>query len=145
MNTLSLHDRDFYGWTEQQAALLQAGRWSEVDVEHLIEELEDMGASQYRELENRLGILLAHLLKWKFQPDRRGNSWRLTVKDQRRRIGRLLDRNPGLTPRLPQAFGTAYGDAVLLAAKETGFDESIFPETPAFSLEETLSDAYWPE
>lgn len=145
MSVVSLHDRDFYSWTEQQAALLQQGRLSELDVEHLIEELEDMGASQYRELENRLGILLAHLLKWKFQPERRGNSWRLTVKDQRRRIGRLLDRNPGLMPRLPKAFETAYEDAVLLAAKETGFEESSFPLASPFTLEATLDDAYWPE
>jgi hypothetical protein len=141
----NLHDRDFYAWTHQQAELIRQGRLTELDTEHLLEELDDMGASQYRELENRLGVLLAHLLKWRYQPERRGNSWRLTIKDQRRRIGRLLQRNPGLTPRLQQAFVTAYEDAVLLAAKETEKDESAFPPDPPFTCEQALGANYWPD
>ena len=82
----NLHESDFYRWTHEQAALLRERRLDELDTEHLIEELWDMGASQERELESRLAVLLAHLLEWRFQLERRGKSWWATIKEQRFRI-----------------------------------------------------------
>jgi len=140
----NLHDTDFYTWTREQAELLRQRRVDELDSEHLIEELWDMGASQERELESRLGVLLAHLLKWRFQPQRRGKSWRATSKEQRYRISRLLTKNPGLASQLPDAFEAAYVTGVLKAMKETPLDESDFPVQCPFSLEQTLDAAYWP-
>lgn len=69
-----LHDADFYTWTQQQADHLRAGRLDALDALHLIEELESMGAREWRELETRLSILLQHLLKWRYQPERRGSN-----------------------------------------------------------------------
>ena len=83
-----LHRQDFRAWTRQQADLIRSGRFAELDAVNLIDEIEDMGGSRERELESRLGVLLAHLLKWRYQPDRRGRSWRLTIAEQRRRIAR---------------------------------------------------------
>lgn len=65
----------FFAWTQEQSALIRAKRWSEIDVEHLAEEVEDMRKSERRSLESRLEILLMHLLKWQVQKDRRSNSW----------------------------------------------------------------------
>lgn len=78
------------------AQLLREGRLAEIDCEYVAEELEDMGAAKERELESRLGVLMAHLLKWIFQPERRGNSWIATIKEQRQRVVRLLRKNPSL-------------------------------------------------
>jgi hypothetical protein len=136
---------DFYGWALQNAELLRQGRLGEIDSERIAEELEDMGASKERELENRLGVLLAHLLKWVYQPERRGNSWRLTIEEQRRRLERLLRKNPSLKSRLAENFIDAYGDARLIASRETGLPKDKFPEACPFSLEQTLDDGYWPE
>jgi hypothetical protein len=144
MSTRGQHDEDFYTWATESAALIRAGRLQDLDLEHLAEELEDMGASRERELESRLAILAAHLLKWRYQPERRGNSWRATIKEQRRRLERLLRRNPGLAPRLSEAFQDAYGDARLIAMRETGMDEDTFPEQAPFSLEQCLTEGYWP-
>ena len=91
--TTATYETDFYLWTQQQAALLRQGQLSALDVENLAEEIDDMGASRERELENRLAVLLAHLLKWIVQPERRGNSWRLTILEQRRRLARLLEKS----------------------------------------------------
>jgi len=77
------YEQDFYGWTQEQAALLRAGRLTDLDIENLIEEVETMGRSEKRELESRLTVLLLHLLKWKYQPNRRGRSWNLTIKGHR--------------------------------------------------------------
>lgn len=70
----TLYEKDFYAWTIETAKALKEKAFNKVDIEHLIEELDDMGASQRNELESRLGVLLAHLLKWQFQPSHRGKS-----------------------------------------------------------------------
>jgi len=87
-----------------------------------------MGASERRELINRLAVLLAHLLKWHYQPSFRGRSWQLTIKEQRRQLQRLLNDNPSLHARLEEFTSDAYVDSVLLAAKETGLEESAWRE-----------------
>ena len=133
-----LHDTDFYGWTHQQVSLLRTGRFEELDLSNLIDEIEDMGKSQMRELESRLGILLAHLLKWRYQPERRSIRWETTLQEQRRRLTRLLADNPSLKPRLPKAQDDAYGDARLIARRETALPDSTFPETSPFSIEQIL-------
>lgn len=134
MTTSTLYDRDFYAWTQQQAQLLRAGQISLLDVEHLAEEIEEMGGSVHHQLESRLGILLMHLLKWQFQPNFRSRSRQLTVKEQRRKIERLLRKNPSLAVNLEETIGDAYGDAILAAAKETGLSESVFPEGCPYTL-----------
>jgi Domain of unknown function DUF29 len=71
----SFYEEDYLAWTEQQVALLRAGRADEVDLGNLIDELEDMGRAEWRDLENRLESLLAHMLKRDYQPEKRSRSW----------------------------------------------------------------------
>lgn len=140
-----LYEQDYYGWALHNAELLRQGRLGEIDSERIAEELEDMGGSRERELEHHLGVLLAHLLKWVYQPERRGNSWRATIREQRLRVARVLRKNPSLKSRLDEAFAEAYEDARLIAMRETGLDERVFPELSPFTLAETLDDGYWPD
>ena len=109
---MSLYDRDFFAWANEQAALLRAGCLAAADIENIAEEIESMGRSEKRELLSRLAILLMHILKWQAQPMLRGNSWRGTIKIQRREIARYLADNPSLTAKLPEVLSAAYGDAV---------------------------------
>ena len=138
------YDTDFYAWASTQAALLRAGKLDQADIAHIAEEIEDMGKGELRELENRLAVLFAHLLKWHFQPTLRSRSWELTIKEQRRRLRRHLAQNPSLRSKVPQAREDAYGDAVLAAARQTGLAESAFPEACPFSLDQALDDDWWP-
>ncbi|CAI8832984.1 DUF29 domain-containing protein [Methylocaldum szegediense] len=140
-----LYVRDFYAWTQQSARLIREGRFDELDLEHIAEEIESTGASERRELINRLGLLLAHLLKWHYQPLYRGKSWELAIKEQCRRLKRLLNDNPSLKPHAETVLSEAFGDAVLMAAKETGLDESSFSQSCPYSLEQTLSPEFLPE
>ena len=139
------YERDFHAWALETAALLRQRRFAEVDVDNIAEELESMGRSERHQLVNRLAVLLAHLLKWQFQPERRGNSWRYTIEEQRRRIQRLLDENPSLNANLENAFENAYGDAVLIAAGELDRDKNIFPSACPCGLEQALNSDYWPD
>ncbi|HWP00637.1 MAG TPA: DUF29 domain-containing protein [Methylococcus sp.] len=136
--------QDFYGWTQEQAALLRAGRWSETDLAQLAEEIENMGRSEWRELESRLKVLLVHLLKWRFQPSHRGRSRELTIKEQRRAVFHVLKANPSLEPRLDEVLADAYELAILGAARETGLDEGAFPERCPWSIEAVLNPEFLP-
>jgi hypothetical protein len=144
-NSRQLYDRDFYGWAREQAGLLRVGRVSEADIEHIAEEIESMGKSERNQLLNRLAVLLAHLLKWHFQPALRGNSWRLTVREQRRRVDRVMTQNPGLRPELDAILADAHGDALLIAERETGLLESAFPSNCPWSFEQIVELDFWPE
>ena len=93
MSTL-LYDSDFYRWTVEQVERLRLGKWEGLDIENLAEEIEALGSQKRSELENRLAILLGHLIKWDLQPRLRGKSWRLTIKEQRIQIKKLIRKNP---------------------------------------------------
>jgi hypothetical protein len=144
MATLSLHELDFYAWTLQQVDLIKSGNLVDVDFEHVLQEIESMGASERRELINRLAILLAHLLKWHYQPSFRGRSWQLTIKEQRRQLQRHLMDNPSLHARLDEFIADSYIDSVLLAAKETGLDESAFPVHCPYPQDDLLNPEFYP-
>jgi len=149
MNSVTLtapsYDFDFYGWTQQQADLIRAGELARLDLDNILEEIESMGRSEQRGLGNRLEVLLAHLLKWKYQPDFRGGSWQFTIEEQRRRIARLLKKNPSLKSELPETLEEAYDDAIRFAAKETGLARSTFPAQCPWAFEEFMDDGFWPD
>jgi Domain of unknown function DUF29 len=137
--TTTLYNTDFYSWTTQTAQLLKQRRFSELDLENLIEEIEDLGRSEYRALESRLEVLLMHLLKVRYQPEMHTKSWDLTIQEQRLRIQRLLRDNPGLKPKLPQAWEDAWEPALIQAQKETGLDSTAFPQENPFTLDEAIA------
>jgi hypothetical protein len=141
MNTL--HDQDFHLWASQQAHLLRSGRLHDLDVDDLIEELEEMSGSHRRELINRLGVLIAHLLKWQFQPTARSSSWVGTIKEQRRKLNRLLRENPSLKNITPDKISDAYGDALAIVEKDTGLNETNFPELCPFTIVQILDESFW--
>jgi len=141
----SLYDQDFYAWTAEQAALLRAGRLDQADIENIAEEIESMGRSEKRELVNRLAVLLLHLLKWRFQPSHRGNSWRLTIKEQRYRLNAHLRDNPSLKAQLDDAIRDAYRLACVEAARETGLAESSFPADCPFDFDQAIAEDFWPD
>lgn len=140
----NLYDQDLYTWAMTSAELLRDGRLDELDREHLAEELESMGKSELRALESRLTVLLAHLLKWQFQPERRGKSWQRTLVEQRKRIARLLRDSPSLRPRVPALLPDAYDSALRLAAEETGLDETDFPAECPYTPEQALAEDFYP-
>ena len=141
----TLYDRDFYAWANEQAALLRAGKLADADLAHIAEEIESMGRTEKRELVNRLAVLLAHLLKWQFQSTARSTSRRLTMEEQRRQLVRHLRDNPSLKAKLSEALEDAYGDAILSATRETGFDRTTFPTECPWTFEQIMDADFWPE
>ena len=139
------YEKDFYAWTAHNAKLLREGRLSEIDIEHIAEEIESMGKSEKRELISRLAVLLAHLLKWQFQPEKQSNSWKYTIEEQRDEVLELLEERPSLRHEIQDKLDRSYRKAMLWAATEMGVNKSIFQEKCSFSLEETLNKNFYPE
>lgn len=143
---ITRYDDDVVAWANEQARLLRAGRFDLLDIKHLADEIEDVGKSEQRELASRMAVLLAHLLKLKYQPERRGNSWQRTITEQRARIRRRLKKTPSLKACLSDAdwWLDAWGDAVELAANESGLDATIFPMACPWTEAEILDDNWLP-
>ncbi len=139
-----LYDKDFFAWSREQADLLRAGKLAQADIEHIADEIDSMGRTEKRELVSRLTALLMHLLKWRFQPEKRSASWEATIQVQRNRLFDHLDDNPSLKPLLPQALASAYRDARLEAAAETGLPLATFPVDCEWSAEQASDGAFWP-
>ena len=139
------YDRDFYAWTLHSADLLRHGKFSEVDIENVAEEIESMGRRDKRELISRLAVLMAHLLKWTFQARDRRNSWLYTIKEQRIKVRKLLTESPSLKHELSLKVAEAYEEAVVIAASETGLNENIFPNEFPFTFEQCLDSQFFPD
>lgn len=139
------YDFDVIAWANEQAALIRAGRFDLLDIEHIADEIEDVGRSEHREFKSRMAVLLAHLLKWKYQSGYRGNSWRLTIKEQRRGIVLCLKQTPSLKSDLNNLdwMELVWSDAIGIAASETGLDS--LPESCPWSFEQFMNPDFWPE
>jgi hypothetical protein len=141
----NLYEHDFYAWTQEQAQHLRTGTTKQLDWSNLAEEIEDMGKNLRRELESRLKVLFAHLLKWQYQPSHRGHSWQYTIEEQRNELLDHLADNPSLQSKLPEAVQRGYRNAIVVAARETGLAKSTFPLECPWTLEQALNTEFWPE
>jgi hypothetical protein len=140
------YDTDFYEWTQHQAAALAAGHVSELDLANLAEEIESLGRSDRRELRSRLKVLMMHLLKWSYQPERRrtGRSWWRTIRTQRGDISLILEDSPSLRGQVPDMIEADYRAVRIHASGETGLPLETFPETCPWTAEQVLDEAFWP-
>ncbi|NEP55656.1 MAG: DUF29 domain-containing protein [Symploca sp. SIO2G7] len=143
MNT-SLYDQDYYTWLMETAYLLTEGRFSELDIPNLIDEIESMGKSQKRAIESYLKVLLLHLLKWQYQPDYRSGSWRGSIYNARKGIHKRLQESPSLKSYPQELLTECYEIARFNAHIETELPLETFPETPTFTIEQVLDENFWP-
>ena len=138
----ALYEQDYYLWLKQTVQALQTGKWEELDLDNLLEEISDMGKSERRALESNLTVILLHLLKYKYQPTHRSNSWLASIIEHRLRLKKQLRESPSLKPYLEQVFSECYSDATLRAAVETGLSPEVFPVESPFSIEAALDLNY---
>ncbi|MEM6839327.1 MAG: DUF29 domain-containing protein [Cyanobacteria bacterium P01_C01_bin.120] len=140
-----LYQRDFCQWAEKMAALLRTGDFAQLDLDNLIEEVEDLSGSQKRGLLSNLRVLLMHLLKYQYQPDKRSPSWRSSIIEHRLRLQELLEESPSLKAFLAENFDKAYQKARKQAALETDLPIQIFPQVCLFSQMDVLHEDWLPE
>lgn len=144
MTAATPYETDFYQWTQQQAALIRQGQFSELDTAHLIDEIEDMQHINRRALGSHLENILMHLLKWQYQPDRHRSSWKSSILKGRNAVDRLLEDSPSLAPQLPALVTAEYRRARKEAESETGLALATFPEQCPFTVDQITGD-FWPD
>ena len=141
----SFYDHDFYAWTQAQAEALRSYQPSWMDWENAAEELESMGKRDRREVESRVGVILMHLVKWQWQPEKRTHSWQSTIITQRKELAKILEQSPSLRQVAHDAATGEWKDARRLASVETGLPESAFPENHGWDFNTKILADWWPE
>ena len=140
-----LYEHDYYTWALKQARALKEHRSEDLDWKNLAEEIEDLGKSERRELQNRLEVLLAHLLKWQFQPKRRSRIWKATIAVQRVKLRQLLDQNPGLKPSLSSVLAQAYEPArIEVASRLPAATAEQPPKSCPWTFQQVMDDTFLP-
>jgi Domain of unknown function DUF29 len=141
----SLYECDFNLWVEATAQLLREGRLAELDVVNLLEEVESMGNSDKHALSSDLVVVLLHLLKWQYQPNKRTRSWEKSIAEHRRRIDERFEVSPSLKRYYLQIFDKCYRNARKQAKIETRLPLAHFPEICPFTSEQVLDEDFLPE
>ncbi|MCR9124400.1 MAG: DUF29 domain-containing protein [Phyllobacteriaceae bacterium] len=139
------YDADYYGWSMDQAAAVRAGRFDLLDRENLAEEIESLGKSEKREIESRLVLVLLHLLKWQFQPEKRKGGWEVSIRVQRKDLNKLLGENPSLKRYPVEIQADSYVKAKLDAEKETGIAYEAFPDACPYTIEQVRDETFLPD
>ena len=140
-NPKPLYEQDFAEWSDRMGSLIRAGKFDEVDVENVAEEIESLGRSERRGVRSQLQRLMMHKIKQQIQPDRGGTSWRLSIEEARQAIVDHVEESPSLRPHLEANLQKLYKEAIELAIMETGIGDYVMPRqcpwTLDFLLEET--------
>ena len=139
-----LYEMDFVAWAEQTAQQIRSRQFEQVDWDAIAEEIESLGRSERRELKSRIEVLLQHLLKWQYQPNRRSGSWRNTIDEQRNRIADLLQESPSLQPYVAEVLAECYQRGRKAASNETDLPIDTVPAECGYSIAQIL-DAYLPD
>lgn len=141
----TLYEQDYFLWLEETAQLLRHGRLSQLDIPNLLEEIESMGRSEKHAIQSNLIVVLLHLLKYKYQPQKRTSSWLSSIAEHRDRIEIALADSPSLLPYVKEVFEKCYGKARIRAAIETELPIDVFPAESLFTPEESLNPDYLPK
>jgi Domain of unknown function DUF29 len=141
----SLYDRDFFEWTARVARLLREGRFAEVDVEHLAEEIEDAGKRDQRGVWGHLRVVIQHMLKWQVQPQKRTSSWKTSIRTHRTTLTKIFKQSPSLQRHGKEALGELYAEAVAFAMDETGLPRECFPAQCPYDFEQIMDFEFLPE
>ncbi len=142
---LPLYERDFHEWTEYMTAVLRKRDAGSLDWENLAEEIESLGGRDRRELKSHLRALMAHLLKWQYQPElRKSSTWRAAMMEQRAQIADLLEQSPSLKPKLRESWAQVYSQAAELALEGMKTPKPL-PKTCPYTQEQVLDFEFYPD
>ena len=141
----ALYDTDLVAWAREQADLARRGSVNALDLANIAEELESMGRSERRALASQIRRLTAHLLKWRYQPDRRSRKWKSSIRDARDQMERVLEDSPSLARELEGIIKDEYPRAVRRTSDETGIARCAFPPDCPWERPELLDADFLPD
>ncbi len=141
----SLYESDYVVWLDTTLQQLKQRNYNHVDWENLIEEIEYLSRKERQSMESNLIVLMLHLLKWQYQPERRSGSWSGSIVEHRRRVNRALTNSPSLKPYLEKVIDSAYEEALEQAVAETALPADLFPAKLPYQISQILERGFLPE
>jgi Domain of unknown function DUF29 len=130
---------DYAAWLEHQVGLLKSDRWNEVDKDNLIDEVESLGRSDFKGFVSAFEIVIAHMLKWDHQPERRSNSWIGSIAEHRDRIRQELEDSPSYAARIDEALRRAYRPARARASGESDVPLKRLPAELPYGYDDIMN------
>jgi len=141
----NFYEEDFSVWAFRNAQLLREGRIAEADLEHIAEEIEDLGKEREHSLATQVRRLLAHLLQYHYQRFHRSRSWLGSIADARAEIEWVLEHSPSLKSSVHTMLESEYRRAVGQASAETGIPKESFPAECPYTVQQIMQDEFLPE
>lgn len=141
----TLYEQDYYQWLETTIKRLHDRQLQAHDIDNLIEELKTLGRTEKKVLRSHLRLIVMHLLKWRYQSDKRSKSWQITIRNNRFDVEEFLQDSPSLKPKLAELLAECYPRAVIEASDETGLPPATFPSTCPFTIEQILDQEFFSE
>ena len=135
-----VYESDYVAWATSQSQMIKQGNFSELDIEHLADEVFCLGNSERNKLESHLAIWLMHQLKIIYQPEKHTKSWDLSIKNAKYQFFRCLKKNPSLKSELAETLDSSYHIARWRALDETGLFEQEIPEECVFNLDDLMKE-----
>lgn len=145
---VAYYEQDFLLWIEQQSNLLRAGLFNELDIEHLIEEIESMGSEQKTAVQSLMRVILVHLLKLALSPAQEPRAkWIDEVLEFRAQIEYRMKTTPSLKHHAKSLLQDAWLQARRNAQKSfLAYNEKVkIPIECPYTLEQVLDSEFWPE
>jgi hypothetical protein len=143
MDRVTSYDDDIYAWSQEQAAALRRlaethrDLPNELDLEHVAEEIEDVGKTELRTVESFLELMLRHLLKIASAPDARpARHWRDEVRLQHRALRKDLKNSMRQLVELNELWDTATKRADAALDEHDDVLLPGLPQTCPFTLDE---------
>lgn len=141
----TLYEQDYHQWLETTIKQLHDRQLQADDIDNLIEELKTLGRTEKKVLRSHLRLIVMHLLKWRYQSDKRSKSWQITIRNNRFDVEESLQDSPSLKPNLAELLAQCYPRAVIEASDETGLPPVTFPSACPFTIEQILDQEFFPE
>lgn len=136
------YEADFYAWTQDQAEKLRSRRHNEIDWDNLAEEIDSVGRSDRRSIRSNLHVILVHLLRWQFQPEKRKGGWQASILEHRHRIVLTVNDSPSLAEFPASILSAAYGVARREALMVTHLSPAVIPDACPYTIEQVFDAAF---
>jgi hypothetical protein len=132
------YEKDYAAWLDCQLSLLRQRRFADLDVDNLLDEVNDLGLSEFRAFRSAIEVVVAHMLKWDHQPSKRGPSWIASIEEHRARIEDALTTSPSYRSRIEEAIERAYRPARAIASRQTKLPLRTFPPVNPYNWSEIM-------
>ena len=146
---LSLYKTDFTRWAETTAKLLRQGRFTEIDMPALIEEIDGLARSDRKAIYSQLKRLLFHLLKLAYFSERHyqraGAGWKRTVVSARHEIEESIRDSPSLSSYPAARLADAYDKVRRESSMLPDFPGDAAPQNCPWSVDQVLDPDFFPD